>query len=57
MVINAENRFEYANLIGSVYANGIQILTVELEYNNFIKIIGKNPKFKLICCVDKVYYK
>ena len=57
MVINTENRFEYANLIGSVYANGIQILTVELEYNNFIKIVGEKAKFKLICCVDKVYYK
>ena len=57
MVVNDENRLEYANLIGSVYANGVQILTVELEYDNFIKIIGKNPKFKLICCVDKVYYK
>ena len=57
MVINTENRFEYANLIGSVYANGTQILTVELEYNNFIKIVGEKAKFKLICCVDKVYYK
>ena len=56
-VKNEENRLEYANLIGSIYSNGTQILTVELEYDNFIKIIGEKAKFKLVCCVDKVYYK
>ena len=57
ILINPDNKCEYANFIGSIYANGVQILSVELEFDNVKKIIGEKNKFKIICCVDKIYYR
>ena len=57
MLINPERRCEYANFIWSIFTNGVQILSVELEYNKIKTIIGEKNEFKIICFVDKVYYK
>ena len=57
ILINSNNRCEYANFIGSLYSHGIQILSIELEYDNIKNIIGEKNKCKIICCVDKIYYK
>ena len=57
ILINPDTKCEYANFIGSIYTNGIQILSIELEFDNVKKIIGEKNKFKIICCVDKIYYK
>ena len=57
MLINSEKRCEYANFIGNIFTNGVQILSVELEYEKIKKIIGEKNEFKIICFVDKVYYK
>ena len=57
MLINPEKRCEYANFIGSIFTNGVQILSVELEYNKIKTIVGEKNEFKIICFVDKVYYK
>ena len=57
MLINSENKIEWAKFIGNIYTNGVQILSVELSYDNIKKIIGENNNFKIICCVNKSYYK
>ena len=57
ILINSEKKCEYANFIGNIYTNEVQILTIELEYEKIKKIIGENNEFKIICLVDKIYYK
>jgi len=52
MLINSEKRCEYANFIGNIFTNGVQILSVELEYEKIKKIIGEKNEFKIICFVD-----
>ena len=57
MLINSDKRCEYSNFFGNIYTNGVQILSVELVYESIKKIIGEKNEFKIICSVDKIYYK
>ena len=57
MLINSEKRCEYSNFIGNIYTNGVQILSVELVYENLKNIIGEKNEFTIICFLYKFYYK
>ena len=57
ILINSENRCEFANFMGNIYTNGEQILSIELGFEDIKNIIGESNKFRIICGVDKIYYK
>ena len=57
MLINSKKKCEYSIFIGNIFLNEIQILTVELGYDNLKKFIGESNEFKIICFVEKIYFK
>ena len=57
LLINSEQRCEHANFMGNIYTNGFQILSVEVPFEVIKEIIGNNNNFKVICVVDKTYFK
>jgi hypothetical protein len=54
-IINASNKIEFSDFYGDVYANGVQILSVETFYDSIKSFLNKDNDFKAKFNVIKCY--
>ena len=56
-IINPANKIEFSDFYGDVYANGVQILSVETFYDSFKEFLNKDNNFQAKFNIIKCYYK